>query len=48
LNVVAPLNVVDPFNVVVEVPVPNVIVPVVKFVPKDMAEVAEEALIVFI
>ena len=43
--VVAPLNVVAPLKVVVEVPVPKVIVPVVKLAPIVMAEVTEEALI---
>ena len=43
--VVAPFNVVAPLKVVVEVPVPKVIVPVVKLAPIVIAEVTEDALI---
>ena len=44
-KVVAPLNVVAPLKVFVEVPVPNVIDPVVKLEPINIEEVTEEALI---
>ena len=44
-KVVIPLNVAVPIKVFVEVPVPNVIDPVVKLVPINIEEVTEEALI---
>ena len=44
-KVVIPLNVAVPLNVLVEVPVPNVIDPVVKLEPINIEEVTEEALI---
>ena len=44
-KVVIPLNVAVPLNVFVEVPVPNVIDPVVKLDPINIEEVTEEALI---
>ena len=47
VNVATPFNVVAPLNVVVDVAVPIVTDPVVKFPPKVIAEVAELALIVF-
>ena len=44
-KVAVPLNVAVPLKVFVEVPVPNVIDPVVKLVPINIEEVTEEALI---
>ena len=44
-KVAVPLNVVPPLKVFVEVPVPNVIDPVVKLEPINIEEVTEEALI---
>ena len=44
-KVVIPLNVAVPIKVFVEVPVPNVIDPVVKLDPINIEEVTEEALI---
>ena len=44
-KVVIPLNVAVPLKVFVEVPVPNVIDPVVKLDPINIEEVTEEALI---
>ena len=44
-KVVIPLNVAVPLKVFVEVPVPNVIDPVVKLEPINIEEVTEEALI---
>ena len=44
-KVVIPLNIVAPLKVFVEVPVPNVIDPVVKLEPINIEEVTEEALI---